>query len=324
MKRTTLMMVLLMLTTTMSFAQYNEDGNFTVNGNVGIGTDDPEYGLEVNKTTARFSNLYPTYRWRWRAETDLSWKKIAEISLPDERYQAASMELIIFNASSNYGSSVEGQYYKFFVSAKRSKNEFNNLDTGEVSGPIADYVRLVKLATGQYEVHVRQATRWRDMEVTARQTGGFTLFSYIENPINVTSAGEIYMAEPIHIDYFTNGKFAGNVGIGTAPSSEYALAAKGTIRAKEIKVDSEVWADYVFDKDYKLLSIEQVANFINENGHLPNIPKAKTVKEEGISVGDMNAKLLEKIEELTLYVIKLKKEVEGLKEDRMQQINLKQ
>jgi hypothetical protein len=70
------------------------------------------------------------------------------------------------------------------------------------------------------------------------------------------------------------------------------------------------WADYVFDKEYKLLSLAEVEKYIEQNKHLPNIPTANEVKKEGIDLGEMNAKLLEKIEELTLYMIEMKKTID--------------
>ncbi|TKG91625.1 hypothetical protein EYV94_21615 [Puteibacter caeruleilacunae] len=307
MKRTTLMTLALMLMSVMTFAQYNENGDFSVSGNLGVGIEEPGYGLEVNKATVRFSNFYPVFRWRWGGSTDRNWKKIAEISMPDLTWRCASMEVIIFDPYSNYGNSVDGHTYKFHLSAQRSRDVNNNLDHGLVSGPVSDYVRLVKVVTGQYEVHVRQVDNWRYMEVTARQTGGAEAFTYVENPVDATSTGEVYMPQPIHSDYFCNGKFSGNVGIKTNPSSEYVLSANGTIRAREIKVDATDWADFVFDENYQLMPIEEVAQFIEENGHLPEIPDAKTVKKQGVSVGDMNTKLLQKIEELTLYMIEQKR-----------------
>lgn len=83
----------------------------------------------------------------------------------------------------------------------------------------------------------------------------------------------------------------------------------GKIKAKEVEVKANVWADYVFRKDYKLNSLEDVEKHINEKGHLPNIPTAQEVLENGINVADMNSKLLEKIEELTLYSIEQNKQL---------------
>ncbi|AXT59060.1 hypothetical protein D1816_01400 [Aquimarina sp. AD10] len=102
----------------------------------------------------------------------------------------------------------------------------------------------------------------------------------------------------------------GNVGIGTSkPDSK--LTVKGKIHAEEVKIDLSVPApDYVFKKDYDLLTIAQVQQHIKEKGHLPNIPSAKVLETEGVDLGLMNMKLLEKIEELTLYTIDQEKRLQ--------------
>ncbi|GMN06252.1 hypothetical protein MTsPCn5_16410 [Croceitalea sp. MTPC5] len=100
------------------------------------------------------------------------------------------------------------------------------------------------------------------------------------------------------------------VGIGTIDPDGYKLAVKGKIRAEEIKVETG-WADYVFKEDYDLPTLDEVEKHIKEKGHLINIPSAKEVEENGVQLGEMNKLLLEKIEELTLYVIELKKENEA-------------
>ncbi len=100
----------------------------------------------------------------------------------------------------------------------------------------------------------------------------------------------------------------GKVGIGTA-NPDYELTVKGKIHAEEVKIDLSVPApDYVFKKEYKLLTLEEVQAYINKNGHLPNIPSAKVMETEGVALGAMEMKLLEKIEELTLYSIALLKQ----------------
>ena len=82
------------------------------------------------------------------------------------------------------------------------------------------------------------------------------------------------------------------------------------IKAKEVEVKANVWADYVFKKEYHLRSLEDVEKHIHEKGHLPNIPTAQEVLENGINVAEMNSKLLEKIEELTLYSIEQNKKLQ--------------
>lgn len=104
----------------------------------------------------------------------------------------------------------------------------------------------------------------------------------------------------------------GNVGIGTAEPIE-KFEVNGTIRAKEIKVEAANWPDYVFEKNYKMQSLSELEAFVKENNHLPGIPSKSEVQEKGISLGEMNRKLLEKVEELTLYIIELKKEIDQVK-----------
>ena len=104
----------------------------------------------------------------------------------------------------------------------------------------------------------------------------------------------------------------GNVGIGEKnPQSK--LAVNGTITAKEVVVSTEGWSDYVFKDDYKLMPLDELERSVRKNGHLPDIPSAEEVEKNGVSVGEMQAKLLQKIEELTLHVIEQGKELRQVK-----------
>jgi hypothetical protein len=103
---------------------------------------------------------------------------------------------------------------------------------------------------------------------------------------------------------------SGNVGIGTTnPTNK--LEVNGTIRAKEVIVETTGWSDYVFAPDYRLAPLSEVEAHIAAKGTLPGIPSAAEVAEHGVSVGDMQAKLLAKMEEMTLHVIALSKKVDG-------------
>jgi hypothetical protein len=102
----------------------------------------------------------------------------------------------------------------------------------------------------------------------------------------------------------------GDVGIGTEDPKGYKLAVNGKIRVHEIKVETANWPDYVFAKDHKLTSLKNTEKHIKEKGHLPGIPSAVEVKANGIDLGEMNAKLLQKIEELTLHLIQQNKLIE--------------
>ncbi|HPK05613.1 MAG TPA: hypothetical protein PK908_06940, partial [Bacteroidales bacterium] len=98
----------------------------------------------------------------------------------------------------------------------------------------------------------------------------------------------------------------GKVGIGVADMTKLGdalLGVNGKILATEVEVKLfGNWPDFVFLKDYKLMPLNEVEQFINENGHLPNVPSELQVKEDGINLGQMNAVLLQKIEELTLHI----------------------
>mgnify|MGYP000111581322 CR=1 FL=1 len=102
----------------------------------------------------------------------------------------------------------------------------------------------------------------------------------------------------------------GNLGIGTSNLyPDFKLSVNGKIQAKEIKVHTG-WSDFVFYDDYKLPTLQEVENHISEKGHLQNIPSAAAVEKDGIFLGEMDSKLLQKIEELTLYTIQQEKKIQ--------------
>lgn len=115
----------------------------------------------------------------------------------------------------------------------------------------------------------------------------------------------------------------GNIGIGTTNPNGWKLAVNGKIRAKEIKVETG-WADYVFEENYELPTLKEVENYIRQKGHLKNIPSALEVEKNGIQLGEMNVKLLEKIEELTLYTIAQEKQIQTLTEVQKQNTTLEE
>jgi len=134
----------------------------------------------------------------------------------------------------------------------------------------------------------------------------------IEELLNPGSTGggeSLWTANGNDINYTT-----GNVGIGT-DSPDATLAVKGNIHTQEVNVDLQgaVAPDYVFYNDYPLRTLEEVQKHIDEFGHLPNIPSAKEMEENGVNLKEMNLKLLEKVEELTLYILEQQKEIKEIK-----------
>jgi len=104
----------------------------------------------------------------------------------------------------------------------------------------------------------------------------------------------------------------GDVGIGSETTNAN-LTVKGVIFANELKlqdINMIVIPDYVFEKNYKLRSLKEVEEFVNENKHLPEVPSAKQISENGMGMVEMNIVLLKKVEELTLYLIEQNKKIE--------------
>jgi hypothetical protein len=135
------------------------------------------------------------------------------------------------------------------------------------------------------------------------------------------SGGNVYIGD---VSNFTNSHrlgvdgnavITGAVRIGTTVTpAGYKLAVDGKAICTELLVRLVPnWPDYVFTKNYSLLSIPELEDFIRKNNHLPNIPAAKTIEAAGLNIGEMQKLQMEKIEELTLYIIELKKEIELLK-----------
>lgn len=135
------------------------------------------------------------------------------------------------------------------------------------------------------------------------------------------------LSNRLHLDYRQGGtlsgthmtieRLSGDMSIGydenIAPTG-YKLAVDGGVICESVRVDmSEDWPDYVFEPEYNLMSISALKASIEANGHLPGIPSADVVEAEGIDLGDMQKRMMEKIEELTLYVIELQDQIEVLK-----------
>ena len=105
--------------------------------------------------------------------------------------------------------------------------------------------------------------------------------------------------------YFINGV----VGIGTTNVGDRGslLSVRGRIRAQEVRIENDNWPEYVFSPAYKLPSLPALERYLNTHHHLPGVPSAQDVAQNGVLLGDMNARLLEKVEELTLHLIALEK-----------------
>lgn len=170
---------------------------------------------------------------------------------------------------------------------------------GNSSKSISLMVNMTPGAWNPLAQHGDNLLMWKAANIDQAEAGGLVIgpWSNSEAGMRITSTG--------------------NVGIGTANPGTFKLAVNGKIGARQIHVTLQnPFPDYVFDSKYKLRSLYNLENYINQNKHLPGIPSAAEVeKNGGIDLGQMNTKLLEKVEELTLYIIEINKKVEKLEKE---------
>jgi hypothetical protein len=171
-------------------------------------------------------------------------------------------------------------------------------------------------------LHVHQAT-YSGMRTTTNLTGS-TINDGVNFGYDDSYGAYIWNRENSPIIFSTNNieqvrvTANGNVGIGTtAPDAK--LTVKGNIHTNEVKVDllGAVAPDYVFEKEYHLMSLEDTKAYIDANKHLPEVPSAKEMEKNGVQLGEMNMLLLKKVEELTLYVIEQDEQIKKLQQSRV-------
>jgi hypothetical protein len=281
-----------------SWVTNNNNISNTNNGNVGIGTSSPFYKLEVNGNGAFFGST-------------------VNYGFNGQQYVFGGGAVRLTSAASgtvNHSILIDGNQVQSFYTDQALIDEFSN--------PL-----LLNALGGN--VGIGTSNPLPNSKLTLQTDGDYATAITIRNPSGSASF-ETYVGGPVNgntislgtqgnmpIAIFTNGanrlfiNAAGNVGIGT-DNPTYKLSVRGNIRSNEVVVETG-WADYVFADDYKLRSLEEVESFIQQHKHLPNIPSAAEIEKDGLPVGDTQKRMMEKIEELTLYIIQLKKEMAEIK-----------
>ncbi|AUP79696.1 hypothetical protein [Flavivirga eckloniae] len=292
---------------------------FKVNGNVGIGTTTPSADLEIKgnmklgltHTLVDGGYLSVSSKWGdWMTFVDGYSNDTynfhnpnnggrLELYIEDGQTNARNFGVFTVLKSGNIGVGTKTPSEKLQVNGLiriPSANNQDNNSPGIVLASNDDF-----LYDNQYLNHY-----------------GFGFHGYQDGSSSHTEPNNAYMSGYFGVDFFTNGQNrmrisrGGIVSIGSVERQlGYKLAVNGNIKAKEIRVETG-WSDFVFEDSYNLPSLKEVESHIKEKGHLKDIPSAEEVAKHGIFLGKMDSKLLQKIEELTLYTIDQEKRIENL------------
>lgn len=300
----TIILVLIFFCTSISIKAQNTTFN-----DVSIGIDYPTYGAKI-KTN------FPGYNGTWGRAYFIA-NETGEKSFFTFGSVGASVNGVSTVTSNFIGKDMDTRYMTFLPNGNIGIGTINPktvLQIGEFGNNLNYKISLPglynfeEIKLGQYGnggnglemiTHTNLTESFGVRFYTGTDTGMNGLLIQTANP---SSSSE-------NLNYTT--KLAinleGNIGIGTTnPTSKLTVA--GNIGAREVKVTVDAGADFVFENDYNLPSLESVDQFIKENKHLPEIASAKEMQKDGINLSEMNIKLLQKMEEMTLYVIEIKKE----------------
>ena len=276
----------------------------STNSNVGIGTDAPQVKLEVKGTGDQWILVNHGNVGGLRIQSSNS-------DRVNVLYRELSTDFVTLRAGHDYGE------LKFIAGGANSERMRIDSDGNIGIGTKDPQSRLDVQSTQNgkslrllgdnldLDFHIghngtSHGFYWRYKGTGSGNLNDLELWSNNQN-------GNDLMVYKVHQD--GNIFFQQNLGIGTESLGSHQLAVEGSIGAREIKVEvGPNWSDFVFYDEYKLRTLEEVEQHINEKGYLPEIPSKEEVTENGINLGEMNAKLLQKIEELTLYLIEQNKQ----------------
>ena len=307
-----LRIVLIAIAALFTVNVWGQTNTFPPTGNVGIGTMNPDYPFELNSNKGgggMFSLLNTS-----GAESSISYR-IGNNNINtgwvvgnyfDDYFfysYTKGSQTVTFKPNGYVGIGTNSPSAKLDVQDSNTSNLLCRVWNTNTSATGSSSIRIAnsgnnnngsRLEFSDNNYYVGTISSDRNQGIVFRVGRG-------SNPLN--------MSERMRISQ------NGNIGIGTIETGTHKLAVEGTIGAREIKVEATGWSDFVFNSDYKLKPLDEVESFIEENNHLPNVPSEKEVMENGIALGEMDAKLLQKIEELTLYMIEMNKRVKSVEDE---------
>ena len=203
----------------------------------------------------------------------------------------------------HYGLGIQGSLLQIYSSA-------NTADIAFGYGSSAAFTENARLS-GAGNMHLGKYTSWASAADNRKITFGDGEFTYI---------GEVGADDRLEMRAGGFNFKDGDVFIGTndfVKAAGYKLRVGGKIYSEEVRVQLQAaWPDYVFEKNYQKLNLYELEQYLADHKHLPNLPSAKEVEDEGQHLGEIQRKMLEKIEELSLYVIELKKEIDELRKEK--------
>ncbi|PXX95172.1 hypothetical protein DF185_22600 [Marinifilum breve] len=231
-------------------------------------------------------------------------------ALPENSSWGTWKKVLMLDSDNRLGIGTESPLVKFHVGGSsiiEQRIQLGNYQSTWLNDQISGYSNGIHITDAALfvPVHLNSASDLR-MYIVDDSNDAFSIWG---NTCVGGSCGDLNAASQIvRFEGGGNVLFNGNIGVGvTFPTAK--IDVDGTIRATEIKVQAQT-ADFVFEDSYELKKLSEVEQFITTNKHLPDIPSAKQMEENGVGLSEMNKLLLQKVEELTLYVIELKKENE--------------